>query len=70
MAVPALCVSVSRLFCESESFKMDLILDVNLMLYPVELGKDTLLSVLTAVTTTATTTGFPQVLESWKSPGI
>lgn len=29
---------VSRLFCESESFKMDLILDVNTWLYPVELG--------------------------------
>jgi len=30
---------VSRLFCESESFKMDLILDVNTQLYPVKLGK-------------------------------
>ena len=30
--------SVSRLFCESESFKMDLILDVNVQLYPVALG--------------------------------
>ncbi|VDP00513.1 unnamed protein product [Soboliphyme baturini] len=29
---------VSRLFCESESFKMDLILDVNVQLYPVKLG--------------------------------
>ncbi|KAK6173533.1 hypothetical protein SNE40_016965 [Patella caerulea] len=29
---------VSRLFCESESFKMDLILDVNSQMYPVELG--------------------------------
>ena len=29
---------VSRLFCESESFKMDLILDVNSQLYPVSLG--------------------------------
>ncbi|BFZ13787.1 hypothetical protein BsWGS_16826 [Bradybaena similaris] len=29
---------VSRLFCESESFKMDLILDVNTLIYPVELG--------------------------------
>ncbi|CAB3364954.1 DNA-directed RNA polymerases I, II, and III subunit RPABC3 [Cloeon dipterum] len=29
---------VSRLFCESESFKMDLILDVNTWLYPMELG--------------------------------
>ena len=30
--------TVSRLFCESESFKMDLILDVNTQLYPVGLG--------------------------------
>ncbi|PAA79824.1 hypothetical protein BOX15_Mlig022163g8, partial [Macrostomum lignano] len=30
---------VSRLFCESESFKMDLILDVNTMVYPVQLGE-------------------------------
>ncbi|XP_038065334.1 DNA-directed RNA polymerases I, II, and III subunit RPABC3-like [Patiria miniata] len=29
---------VSRLHCESESFKMDLILDVNTQLYPVEFG--------------------------------
>lgn len=29
---------MSRLFCESESFKMDLILDVNSQLYPVSLG--------------------------------
>ncbi len=29
---------VSRLFCESESFKMDLVLDVNTQLYPVSLG--------------------------------
>lgn len=29
---------VSRLLCESESFKMDLILDVNTAIYPVELG--------------------------------
>ena len=32
------CVTVSRLFCESESFKMDLILDVNTQLYPMNLG--------------------------------
>ncbi|XP_052596102.1 DNA-directed RNA polymerases I, II, and III subunit RPABC3 isoform X2 [Peromyscus californicus insignis] len=30
--------SVSRLHCESESFKMDLILDVNIQIYPVDLG--------------------------------
>ncbi|EDO40011.1 predicted protein [Nematostella vectensis] len=29
---------VSRLHCESESFKMDLILDINSQVYPVELG--------------------------------
>ncbi|ESN91528.1 hypothetical protein HELRODRAFT_165578 [Helobdella robusta] len=29
---------VSRLKCESESFKMDLILDVNTQIYPIELG--------------------------------
>jgi len=28
---------VSRLHCESESFKMDLILDVNTQIYPIEL---------------------------------
>ncbi|KAG8273746.1 DNA-directed RNA polymerases I, II, and III subunit RPABC3 [Homalodisca vitripennis] len=31
--------TMSRLHCESESFKMDLILDVNTWLYPMELGK-------------------------------
>lgn len=30
---------VSRLHCESESFKMDLILDVNIQIYPVDLGR-------------------------------
>ncbi|CAG0912449.1 unnamed protein product [Notodromas monacha] len=30
---------VSRLHCESESFKMDLILDVNSQVYPVDLGE-------------------------------
>ncbi|WAR06687.1 RPAB3-like protein [Mya arenaria] len=29
---------VSRLFCESESFKMDLILDVNTQIYPMDLA--------------------------------
>ncbi|XP_070496153.1 DNA-directed RNA polymerases I, II, and III subunit RPABC3 [Chironomus tepperi] len=29
---------VSRLHCESESFKMDLILDINTWIYPMELG--------------------------------
>lgn len=31
--------TVSRLHCESESFKMDLVLDVNTWMYPMELGK-------------------------------
>lgn len=30
---------VSRIHCESESFKMELILDVNSLIYPVELGE-------------------------------
>jgi len=34
---------VSRLHCESESFKMDLILDVNTQIYPVDLGMRLLL---------------------------
>lgn len=33
-------IIVSRLHCESESFKMDLILDVNIQIYPVDLGED------------------------------
>lgn len=36
---PCFLSSVSRLHCESESFKMDLILDVNIQIYPVDLGK-------------------------------
>ncbi|GFY66599.1 DNA-directed RNA polymerases I, II, and III subunit RPABC3 [Trichonephila inaurata madagascariensis] len=32
---------VSRLHCESESFKMDLILDVNIQAYPMDLDVDT-----------------------------
>ncbi|XP_064651341.1 DNA-directed RNA polymerases I, II, and III subunit RPABC3-like isoform X2 [Lineus longissimus] len=31
-------LTVSRLHCESESFKMDLILDINALIYPVDLG--------------------------------
>ena len=37
MSTAPLC-TVSRLHCESESFKMDLILDVNIQIYPVDLG--------------------------------
>ena len=40
---------VSRLFCESESFKMDLILDVNVQLYPVSLGDKFRLVVTTSL---------------------
>lgn len=29
---------VSRLHCESESFKMDLVLDINSWIYPMDLG--------------------------------
>jgi hypothetical protein len=35
-----LLFAVSRLHCESESFKMDMILDVNTWVYPMELGKE------------------------------
>jgi len=36
--VATLLCEVSRLHCESESFKMDMILDVNTWIYPMELG--------------------------------
>ncbi len=39
-----LLFQVSRLFCESESFKMDLILDVNTQIYPMALGESMLSS--------------------------
>ena len=35
----SLMLTVSRLHCESESFKMDLILDINSWLFPMELGE-------------------------------
>lgn len=38
---------VSRLFCESESFKMDLILDVNTQIYPMALGNKFRLQICT-----------------------
>ena len=41
--------AVSRLFCESESFKMDLILDVNTQLYPVSLGNKFRLQLTTSL---------------------
>ncbi|KAL8592953.1 DNA-directed RNA polymerases I, II, and III subunit RPABC3 [Nucella lapillus] len=40
---------VSRLFCESESFKMDLILDVNTMLYPIKLSEKFRLVIVTTL---------------------
>ena len=44
------CVcTVSRLFCESESFKMYLILDVNTQLYPVSLGNKFRLQLTTSL---------------------
>ena len=42
-------LTVSRLFCDSESFKMDLILDVNTQLYPVSLGDKFRLLVTTSL---------------------
>lgn len=41
--------TVSRLFCESESFKMYLILDVNTQLYPVSLGNKFRLQITTSL---------------------
>ena len=41
--------AVSRLFCESESFKMYLILDVNTQLYPVSLGNKFRLQITTSL---------------------
>lgn len=43
------CCTVSRLFCESESFKMYLILDVNTQLYPVSLGNKFRLQLTTSL---------------------
>ncbi|XP_046556448.1 DNA-directed RNA polymerases I, II, and III subunit RPABC3-like [Haliotis rubra] len=47
---------VSRLFCESESFKMDLILDVNTQVYPMELGDKFRL----VIATTLREDGYPE----------
>lgn len=44
-----MCYAVSRLFCESESFKMYLILDVNTQLYPVSLGNKFRLQLTTSL---------------------
>ncbi|XP_075250185.1 DNA-directed RNA polymerases I, II, and III subunit RPABC3-like [Convolutriloba macropyga] len=40
---------VSRLHCDSESFKMELILDVNTQIYPVDLGDKFRLSLVTTL---------------------
>ncbi|XP_063711386.1 uncharacterized protein LOC134839694 [Symsagittifera roscoffensis] len=40
---------VSRLHCDSESFKMELILDVNSQIYPVDLGDKFRLSLVTTL---------------------
>ncbi|KAG9509908.1 DNA-directed RNA polymerases I, II, and III subunit RPABC3, partial [Fragariocoptes setiger] len=41
---------VSRLHCESESFKMDLIIDLNTQLYPIGLGEKFRLAITTSLT--------------------
>jgi DNA-directed RNA polymerase I, II, and III subunit RPABC3 len=50
---------VSRLHCESESFKMDLILDVNCWVYPMDLGDKFRL----VLATTLREDGFPDAGE-------
>ncbi|CAF4219800.1 unnamed protein product, partial [Rotaria sp. Silwood2] len=40
---------VSRIFCESESFKMELLLDVNTQIYPMELGDKFRLKICTTL---------------------
>ena len=50
---------VSRLHCESESFKMDLILDINNWIYPMELGDKFRL----VLATTLREDGFPDTGE-------
>lgn len=39
---------MNRLHCESESFKMDLILDINSWLYPMDLGESFIIGKLIA----------------------
>lgn len=51
---------VSRLHCESESFKMDLILDINNWIYPMELGDKFRL----VLATTLREDGYPDTGES------
>ncbi|XP_077290649.1 DNA-directed RNA polymerases I, II, and III subunit Rpb8 [Arctopsyche grandis] len=50
---------VSRLHCESESFKMDLILDINSWLYPMDLGDKFRL----VLATTLREDGYPDELD-------
>nr|CAH7725342.1 unnamed protein product [Callosobruchus chinensis] len=56
---------VSRLHCESESFKMDLILDINSWLYPMELGDKFRL----VLATTLREDGYPDAGD-WNPQGL
>ncbi|XP_018328950.2 DNA-directed RNA polymerases I, II, and III subunit RPABC3 isoform X2 [Agrilus planipennis] len=56
---------VSRLHCESESFKMDLILDINSWLYPMELGDKFRL----VLATTLREDGYPDGVD-WNPLGL
>ncbi|XP_018328943.2 DNA-directed RNA polymerases I, II, and III subunit RPABC3 isoform X1 [Agrilus planipennis] len=57
--------TVSRLHCESESFKMDLILDINSWLYPMELGDKFRL----VLATTLREDGYPDGVD-WNPLGL
>ena len=57
---------VSRVFAESESFKMDLILDVNTQLYPIELNEKFRL----LLTTTLREDGLPDDGEYDQGPSL
>lgn len=55
----------SRLHCESESFKMDLILDINSWVYPMELGDKFRL----VLANTLREDGFPDSGKDWNVLG-
>ena len=59
-------LAVSRVFAESESFKMDLILDVNTQLYPIELNEKFRL----LLTTTLREDGLPDDGEYDQGPNL
>ena len=59
-------LAVSRVFAESESFKMDLILDVNTQLYPIELNEKFRL----LLTTTLREDGLPDDGEYDQGPSL